>query len=157
MLSLQGVRSLTELMIKSRRLVNRVLELHVFYHCRSSVPALWLWHYLQGRGEGFPWKNGSRSFTCTYRQQSNLWVQSFSLIWVFVLLVWLNIYMYIFRLALMSYIDLDEIKVFTVFQLNFKTSVLFCSSEKQLLFLFSFFFFFRKWEKLSRLTLYLEN
>ena len=54
------------------------------------------------------------------------------------------IYMCIFRLALMSYID--EIKVFTVFQLNFKT----CSFEKQLLF---FFFFLENEKQLSRLTL----
>ena len=46
------------------------------------------------------------------------------------------IYMYIFRLALMSYID--EIKVFTVFQLNFKIFLLFCSFER------TFFFFLRK-------------
>ena len=58
------------------------------------------------------------------------------------------IYMCIFRLALMSYID--EIKVFTVFQLNFKTFVLFCSFEKQLLF---FFFFLENEKQLSRLTL----
>ena len=53
----------------------------------------------------------------------------------------------------MSYID--EIKVFTVFQLNFKTFVLFCSFEKQLLFFFFSFFFLENEKQLSRLTLYL--